>query len=191
MSLAMRTPAPIVDISDAALMERLATGDVDALGPLHARYSRQVTSLLLRVEPSITHEIADDLTQDVFLTLLETAHRYQEAGRLRAWLFGIAVRKARGWRRRVWFRRSLLARERRPRATPAADARVEARLQTQWAMSQLTSGQREVLTLHVIEGLSGRDAAAALGIAEGAVWVRLHRARKALRAALAAQEVAP
>ena len=101
MSLAMRTAAPVVDISDAALMARLASGEVDALGPLHARYSRQVIALIRRVEPGISAEIADDLAQEVFLTLLETAPRYREAGRLRAWIFGIAVRKARGWRRRA------------------------------------------------------------------------------------------
>jgi len=183
-------PAPIVDISDAALMQRLAAGDVGALGPLHQRYGQRVSSLLLRVGPEISREQAEDLTQDVFLTLMETARRYREQDRLRSWIFGITVRKARGWQRRRWLRRRLRLEHRADIAgTATADLgetpeRLAAREQIDLAMRSLSQGQREALVLHAVEGLTGDEIAAVLGIGASAVWVRLHRARKNLRKAL-------
>lgn len=52
------------------------------------------------------------------------------------------------------------------------------------AVLALPPALRAAFVLRDIEGLSTRDAAAALGIAESAVKVRLHRARLALRAVL-------
>ncbi len=183
-------PAPVVDISDAALMQRLARGDARALAPLHQRYGQRVTSLLLRVGPGMSLEQAEDLSQEVFLTLLETAPRYVEQDRLRSWLFGIAVRKARAWHRRRWVRRRLRL-ERAPdlalsTAAPpgAAPDRLEVHEQVDRALRGLPRGQREALVLHAVEGLSGEEIAAILGISVSAVWVRLHRARKGMRAAL-------
>ncbi|TNE91537.1 MAG: RNA polymerase sigma factor [Deltaproteobacteria bacterium] len=176
-------PALVADISDAALMARLARGDSSALGPLFMRYGKLAGSLMLRVEPSLSREQADDLVQEVFLTLLDTAPRYRESQRLKAWICGIAVRKARGWRRKHWLRRGLLERftpERQVEALPSQ--RAEARQSIDHALRALPAGQREVLVLHVVEGLSGQEVAETLGLSENAVWVRLHRARKTLSA---------
>jgi RNA polymerase sigma-70 factor (ECF subfamily) len=52
------------------------------------------------------------------------------------------------------------------------------------ALERLTDFQREVLLLVVWDGLSQREAAAALGCSRGAVALRLHRARARLRVAL-------
>ena len=96
--------------TDAALMAKLASGHVGALGPLYLRHGRMVKSLMFRLEPGLSVEQCDDLAQDVFLTLLDTAGRYQEQQRLKSWLCGIAAKRLRGWRRRRWTRRGLLAR---------------------------------------------------------------------------------
>ncbi len=182
--------ATVHDISDAALMRRLAGGDTRALGPLHQRYGRMVGSLLLRVVPDMTPEQADELSQEVFITLAETAKRYREQDRLRSWICGIAVRHARGWNRRTWFRRNLL-RQHPGEGTGTATAtrgdaldRLAAGELVQRAMTQLGARQREVLVLHVVEGLTGEEIAGILGIRVGTVWVRLHRARAAFRDAV-------
>lgn len=174
---------------DAALMVRLAAGDASALGPLHQRYRRRLASFLLRSQPGLAADEVDDLVQDVFLTLWETAGRYQEQGRLLAWLFGIAVHRARSVRRRAWFRRTLL-RERGARypglAAPRGtlEEQVEAASGVTRALSSLAEPFRDVLLLHSVEGLSSTEIALALGIAEKTVWTRLHRARKHMLAAL-------
>ena len=50
-------------------------------------------------------------------------------------------------------------------------------------VGELSDGYRAVLLLHDVYGLSAPEIAAALGDTPGAVKIRLHRARKALRAA--------
>lgn len=168
-------------------MRRLVEGDAGGLGPLHQRYGAELGTLLLRVEPSLSHQEAEELVQESFITLFHTASRYEEQGRLRSWIFRIGLNKARSWRRRTLFRR-LLGRQ-QPRLSAGVapessgpDQRAEARLALARCMDRLSSSQREVLVLRVIEGLSQQDTAELLGISENAVATRLHRARRNLEA---------
>jgi hypothetical protein len=73
--------------------------------------------------------------------------------------------------------------------------RRETRATVHQAMAQLPHSYREVLQLRDMEELSTAEAAAALGISEAAVKIRLHRARQALRSlierALERPRVAP
>ena len=170
---------------DAPLIDRLKSGDLDALGPLYQRYGGAVRSLLVRTEPSLGREGADDLCQEVFLVFIDTLPRYTEQGRLRSWLYGIAVRKARGWRRRTWVRRALGQQHGSAAAGVAlqserTDERLDARKKIDSLLRSLPARQREVVMLRMIEGLSGQETAEVLGISENAVNTRLHRARQAL-----------
>ncbi|MCB9743278.1 MAG: sigma-70 family RNA polymerase sigma factor [Alphaproteobacteria bacterium] len=171
--------------SDASLVARLREGQLSAIGALHRRYGQDVTSVLLRMAPQLALEDAEDLCQEVFLTFLDTLPRYEEQGRLRSWLYGIAARKARARQRRWWGRLSL----RRQHGAAAAgvslshsrpEQQASARRQLAQALAELPDSQREVLVLHVIEGLPGAEVARALGISENAVRTRLHRARQTL-----------
>jgi RNA polymerase sigma-70 factor (ECF subfamily) len=171
--------------SDALLMEQLAQGETGALGTLHQRYGRAVTSIVRGVEPTLSTEEAEDLCQEIWVTLFETAPRYQDRGNLKSWLFGIAVRKVRGNRRRLWFRRAIhrqhgaaTAGVRQDRESDLSD-RLATHQQIELVLTSLTPAQREVLVLHVVQGLAGAEVARTLGISEGAVWTRIHRARKA------------
>ena len=89
---------------DAQLTARLAQGELDALGLLYQRYGAQVRSFLLRVEPTMSREDADDVAQETFLTFQRNIGRYQEQGKLRSFLFGIAIRKNKARRRKSWWR---------------------------------------------------------------------------------------
>ena len=145
-----------------------------------------VTSLLLRLDPGRGLAEAEDLTQDVFLTLMDTAGRYREQERLKAWLCGIAARTSRGAKSRFWRRRGLLARQRgapgmAAPVTSGVDDRLDARRKVAQAMEALPPSQREVMILHAVEGLTGEEIAVALGMKANAVWVRLSRARAKLR----------
>ena len=59
------------------------------------------------------------------------------------------------------------------------------------AVDLLPAGQRDVVLMHYIDGLSCEEIAALLGSSPGAVRVRLHRARQQLREQLAALAPAP
>ncbi len=176
--------ARLVDISDAALMARLARGDATALGPLHHRHAGAVTALLLRLEPGRRREQAEDLCQETFLTLLETAGRYSEQGLARSWIMGIAVRKHRGALRRAKFRALLRFRHGKGASGTAAppaslqDDTLDDRRQVTRTLAALSPSDRELLVLSVVEGLSPDQLASTLGITKNAASVRLHRARK-------------
>jgi RNA polymerase sigma-70 factor (ECF subfamily) len=168
---------------DDALMERLRTGDVTALDPLYRRYRGIVAAVVQQSAGAMSVAEVDDVCQETFLTLMDTAKRYRPGNALRGWLCGIALHKARRVRERSGARAGLLARFFRRK-----DAVVEPREgagDVERLLQQLPQAQREVIILSVVEQLSAEDVAHALGISVNTVWTRLHRAREKLRELLA------
>jgi RNA polymerase sigma-70 factor (ECF subfamily) len=167
--------------TDEELVSRLATGDMAALGALYTRHKGMVCTALRRFAPQSAPADVEELVQDVFLALPDAATRYEERTRFKAWLFGIAVRKARSFRRKAWFRRTSggAPAEQRDRG-PGPDQQAERRELASSLLAGLPGGQREVLVLHAVEGFDGEEIAQILGISPGTVWTRLHRARRAV-----------
>jgi RNA polymerase sigma-70 factor (ECF subfamily) len=138
-------------------------------------------------------ERAADLTGEIFLAAIDSAHRYRPAlGVPRAWLLGIARNVIAGdWRQRDRRR----AGEERLRGSALLDpddaARWDARIDAAYrsrelyvAMDSLPDGERAVLELVALDELSLAEAAAAAGVRAVTARVRLHRARRRLRAEL-------
>ena len=139
-------------------------------------------------------EEALDLSQEVFLRVFSTIHRFRGQSSLRTWIYRIAVNQARN-RHRFWRRRHRAdqvsldrarGRARRlpvvPRATPdgvLAQKELAARLAR--ALDGLPFDQRTAIVLREIDGLSYEEIAFSLGVALGTVKSRLTRARKTLR----------
>jgi RNA polymerase sigma factor (sigma-70 family) len=141
-------------------------------------------------------ERAADLTAEIFLAAIDSAHRYRpRRGTPRAWLFGIArVLVANDSRRRGHERAGqerlrgdvLLDEEDAARM----DARIDAAAQSRRlyaAMDRLSEAERAVLELVAIDELTVAEAAAAAGVRPVTARVRLHRARRKLRAELEAE----
>ena len=138
-------------------------------------------------------ELAADLTAEIFLAAIGSAHRYRpRRGTPRAWLFGIArtlvasERRQRGRERvgRERLRGSVLLDE---EDAARMDARIDAAAQSRRlyaAMNQLSEAERAVLELVAIDELTVAEAAAAAGVRPVTARVRLHRARRKLRAEL-------
>jgi RNA polymerase sigma-70 factor, ECF subfamily len=138
-------------------------------------------------------ERAADLTAEIFLAAIDSAHRYRpRRGTPRAWLYGIArVVVASDGRRRGRER----AREERLRGSALLDeddaarmdARIDAAAQSRRlyeAMDRLPEAERAILELVAIDELTIVEAAAAAGVRPVTARVRLHRARRRLRAEL-------
>jgi RNA polymerase sigma-70 factor, ECF subfamily len=104
----------------------------------------------------------------------------------RAWLFGIARRVLADQRRSASRRETLVARISETIASSAEDhaGLSDAREALLAALMELPEQQREALLLVAWDGLSQREAAAVLGCSTSALAVRVHRARKRLRAAI-------
>ena len=77
------------DPSDETLLSRVADGDVESLSVLFRRRQQNVYRFALHLTGSAA--AADDVTQDVFVTVIRDARKF-EPGRapVRAWLCGIA-----------------------------------------------------------------------------------------------------
>ncbi|MGV1047194.1 MAG: RNA polymerase sigma factor [Solirubrobacterales bacterium] len=145
-------------------------------------------------------ERAADLTAEVFLAAIDSAHRYRpRRGTPKAWLYGIARvlladdRRRRGRERagEEWLRGSALL---DPEDAARVDARIDAAAQSRRlyaAMDSLPEAERAVLELVAIDELTVAEAAAAAGVRPVTARVRLHRARRKLRAELEAAAALP
>jgi RNA polymerase sigma-70 factor, ECF subfamily len=194
-------PAPAISWSDVgdretALVERCAVGDETACAALVDEHQRMVYQLALHLLGD--HNEALDLSQEVFLSVFRTIHRFRGQSALRTWIFRIVVNQARN-RQRWWRRRRRLDQVSldefiashgdlpavRDQATPdrvLGQKELAARIQS--ALDRLPFEQRSAIVLREIDGLSYDEIAFSLGIAIGTVRSRLARAREALRAQL-------
>jgi RNA polymerase sigma-70 factor (ECF subfamily) len=172
-------------MDDEELMARIAGGDRDAFAALYRRRRPDVYRFALHVGGS--EAVADDVAQDVFMTVIHEAVRYRPGrATVVAWLLGIA----RNHVRRALQRRpteslpdddakGALAVDADPLAGLARQQHV-ARLRR--AILELPVAYREAVVLCDLQELSYADAAASLRCAIGTVRSRLHRGRALLTA---------
>ncbi|MBX9627740.1 MAG: sigma-70 family RNA polymerase sigma factor [Gemmataceae bacterium] len=176
---------------DAALVaDFLRDADHGAFAELVRRHGPLVLGACRR---TLGHAAdADDAFQATFLVLVRRARRVAWRGSLGPWLYGVAVRVARKARaararRRTVERGAAMTSE--PTAVPPEPDDVGAVLDEE--LAALPEAVRVPLLLCELQGLSRRDAARQLGLAEGTLSSRLARGRKLLRGRLARRGVAP
>jgi RNA polymerase sigma-70 factor (ECF subfamily) len=161
------------------LVAAARTGDAAALDRLFRRYAPVVHGVLLAYVP---HADADDLTQDVFETVLARLPALRDDAAFPGWVTAIARRAALGAHRG---RRNVVALDAEAlpdAADPAARAEAERALA---AIRRLPPAYREPLVLRLVEGLDGPEIATLTGLTPGSVRVNLHRGMAQLRALLA------
>lgn len=175
------SPPAKSSVEDAEWMRRLAVGELAALEPLYERYRPMVLALVRQADLSLASSAAEDVCQEVFLALVDAARRFRPDGNVRAYIAGVAVRKAREHRRATWFRRNVMDRLPGLSSPPSRlEERTDAVREGERLLAALPAHLREVLVMHTVEGLEAADIAQALGININTVWTRLHRARAAL-----------
>lgn len=173
--------------SDGDLLRLLSEGKEEAFIAFYCRHQGAVYRFALQMSGKA--EIAEDVTQDVFIAVMASAKRYDSSrGSVAAFLYGIARNIV------------LKALERERPYVPALDesggefadqptgngdvladlARNE-RIETlRRAVLALPPAYREVIVLCDLHERDYADAASALGCAVGTVRSRLHRARALL-----------
>jgi RNA polymerase sigma-70 factor (ECF subfamily) len=174
---------------DMKLVERIASGDADALGQLYDRYGRVAFGVVYRMLPS--PEAAEEVAQDAFHAVWRQARSYRsDRGSVRTWLLAICRNAAIDWRRTRGKRV-----EREVTIDAAADllsdARVDERVvsamraeRIRKIVGELPKEQRDVLALAFWGGYSQSEIAARTDTPLGTVKSRVRLAMNKLRESL-------
>ncbi len=167
----------IPPVTDAALVKQLWRGDLDALGALYDRYAGLVYTTALRSLGDVTS--AEDLTQDVFLTLMHSRSYDPKRGSLSSYLSlltrsrAIDRIRARSVHHKYLHRWQQQSHSAEPSPMEHA-SQQERHTLVRDALSQLTEQQRQVLELSYYQGQSQTEIANRLGVPLGTVksWAR-------------------
>lgn len=144
-------------------------------------YQRLVGTLRVMGVPGAD---AVEIAQEAFVRLIPRWAKVRDYDSPDGWLRTVA------WR--LWLNRVRGSRSSPVAAVPdhpAPAMQVEEHLDLAAALAGLPAGHREVVVLHYLVDLPVARIATELGVAEGTVKSRLHRARAALAAALDYEEV--
>jgi len=167
-------PAPGTDnLPDLILIERARAGDEAAIEALIRRYGRR----MYRVARSVIadEDRAESIVQEAYLSAFGDLARYEPTGKFAAWLTRLAYQHARLQRAGVRFLSAVA-----PNGAAAEDGQEVRELEH--AIGCLPEVFRTVFVLRVIEGISGIETAASLGVHETTVRTRLYRAHRRLHA---------
>lgn len=161
--------------SRRAMVRRVGAGDDRALKALFDSEAGLIAARLHRRGASPVE--VEDVLQETFLTVWTKAGEYRGEGAVAAWIWSIARNR---WisRQRVEWRQ--LPSSSIPDPGVAFDDPSE-EIDAAAAVAGLSEPMRQVVEAVSIRGLSLGEAAEELGIPEGTIKSRLHRARELLR----------
>jgi RNA polymerase sigma-70 factor (ECF subfamily) len=176
-----------VDLAEAGLLSKALGGNLFAFEEIVKRYERRVYGTALRIVRR--HDLADDVAQETFLRAWQRLSSFDLERPFGPWVCRIAANLAINHVRSPVAREEGLPEDRPdpPDAGQTPLARVldaEAERVLQGALRDLPAEQRAVLTLRVVEEMSYKEIAEALGVPAGTVMSRLARARDRLAVAL-------
>lgn len=176
-----------MDTPDETLAEAAASGDRDAFAALLARHYDRIFGLTYRLTGN--HAEAQDLTQDICLSLPAKLRNWRGEARFTTWLYRVTINATHDHRRRQTTR-SRAAIGWGDWELSRQDAMTEDRENQTWlqtAMARLPSDLRDTVALVLGEDLTQAEAAAILGLSEGTIAWRMSEVKKRLRA-IAAEE---
>jgi RNA polymerase sigma-70 factor (ECF subfamily) len=166
---------------DAPLVRAARSGSQSAFARLVAAHERALRGFLRKSG----FGDADDIAQEAFLAAWSGLGRLRDDEGFRAWLFGIAWRKALDHNRTA---RRAARRDQAWREDQAEEATRDAdpadRMALQAALADLPPDQRACVTLCLGQGWSHGEAAQALNLPLGTVKSHVNRGRERLLAVL-------
>ena len=170
--------ATLAEQSDAQLVAAVRSGDADALGVLFSRHHGAVYALCARLIQD--DDLADDITQDVFLRVWRYARSFHERSAFRTWLYRLAYNAGADRRRHDARWQDSYDFDLLPAEAPSAEL-TDRHMLLETALNRLSPKLRVVLVLSRFDGLGYDEIAHIIHCSPGAARVRLHRAMNALR----------
>jgi RNA polymerase sigma-70 factor, ECF subfamily len=160
---------------------------------IYRNYWQRIYSLCLALTRDSV--LAEDLTQDAFLVLLNKYHTFRGESALYTWFYRVAFNLVLMQRRKRHLTETSL--DELLQASPGLfhegsplacdDARLQntpERILLERAIGTLTAGSKTVLLLHAVEGFTHEEIARRLGFSTNTSKSQLHRARKKLEGIL-------
>jgi len=171
---------------ERTLVEAAQQGDRAAFGQLYDHYLPKVYSRVCALVPQTD---AEDVTQEVFLSVARSIPRFHGSSAFSTWMHAIVSRRVADYYRQT---------ARQVPQAPLTDGRdvpadsppitVEEELVIKQALRALPERQREAILLRLVEELPFKEVASRLGVKVGAAKVRFYRAIAACRERLAEAE---
>ncbi len=189
---------PIRD-EDSEFVARCQQGDTEAFSQLVRRHQKKMLNIAFRMIGD--YDEACDAVQEAFLSAFRSIGKFQEKSLFSTWLYSIVLNHSKS---RLRQRTTRSRREVRSPDDPLQNEngnvwnehqaqeesvleRIEKReleSKIQEGINSLDEGQKEVLVLRDIQGLSYEEIVLTLGLPQGTVRSRLFRARNALKESL-------
>jgi len=167
---------------DVELLRQAAGGDEEAFAEIVTRHQAAVWRYLRSLARD--ESLAEDVLQETFLSVWKSARSFRGEAGIRTWMFTIArnalFRKFRGTGAADEVPLGDLGAAAGWGGAPVfedAEVRLDLRILFDRAMEALPPADREILLLRDVEGFSGEETAAMLGLTLPAMKTRLHRAR--------------
>ena len=177
-----------MEMTDAAVVQRVLDGEADAYGILVGRYSERYVRYATQMLGS--REDAEEALQDALVRGFRSLKNCEEPDRFGAWLFQILINRcrthgARRGRREKTFVRDEIALMTAANEHPADNSALREEIYR--ALDLLDVEQREAFLLKHVEGLSYEEMSRITGAGESALKMRVKRACDRLKVSL--QEV--
>ena len=161
-------------------VSRAAAGDQEAFGRLYREHVGRVHALVRRMSWA---DVADDLTQEVFIRAWQKLGTFRGEARFATWLHRLAVNHV------LSRRQTLRRRESRQVAGEGILAGMAARpyrssalaMDFESSLAKLPERARQVLVLYDVEGFGHEEIAEMMGVSVGTSKSQLHRARMLMR----------
>jgi RNA polymerase sigma-70 factor (ECF subfamily) len=195
-ALGQRTPYTM-SADERRLIDRLLERDEQAFSDIVRLYGDKVFSLIYRMLGN--RQEAEDVAQDVFITVFKTVESFRGEAKFSTWLLRIAANHAKNRIKHLARRPTEGAdpddvsqvRAVPDRPSPPVQARIEGPdtllegMQTerliQEAIADLPEDQRLLVVLRDVEEMSYQEIEEITGLPEGTIKSRLHRARMAIK----------
>jgi RNA polymerase sigma-70 factor (ECF subfamily) len=171
---------------ESSLVRRAQAGDLSAFDALVRRHIERALRIARRLVP--THEDAEDVVQDAFLSAMRAIGSFDVTRPFGPWITRIVVNQG------ITYRRSRARRQDDALPVDLASSgpspaqvteRNEIADRFSAALEQLPGQQRLMVQLFEVDGLSSPEIAKLTGLSDGTVRWHIHAARKVLRTALA------
>lgn len=135
-------------------------------------------------------EIAEDLTQEIFVKCYQKLEQYQKKSTLKSWIWRIAINHCKDYLR-SWHHKHIVFSEEKVRDTPSLETEVEDQViqryedeelvRTVWS---LPNPYREVIYLYYFEELTIKEISYLTGVNQNTIKTRLKRAKEILKESL-------